>query len=66
MLTVLREVDVVGIKMATLLLLHQGGQAQMTGGTPAQNSWVLEQWGFGAAQVTAPLLSDNFVKKPLK
>lgn len=36
------------------------------GGTPAQNSWVLEQWGFWAAQVTAPLLSDNFVKKPLK
>ena len=36
------------------------------GETPAQNSWVLEQWGFGAAQVTAPLLSDNFVKKPLK
>jgi hypothetical protein len=36
------------------------------GGTPAQNSWVLKQWGFWAAQVTAPLLSDNSVKKPLK
>ena len=36
------------------------------GGTPAQNSWVLKQWGFWAAQVTAQLLSDNFIKKPLK